>query len=55
MEPWDAARKKASELRPNCWGTPEEVKAMAAMVRHASDRRGAMGCLKEIASKRSLY
>ncbi|MDR1803344.1 MAG: hypothetical protein LBQ94_07020 [Treponema sp.] len=48
-EPWDAVRKKAGELRPDCWGTPEEVAAMAAPVRKAKDRREATTILKEIA------
>jgi len=49
IEPWDASRKKAQELRFEQWGNPEEVKAMAAPLRQASSRRAAMDCLKEIA------
>ena len=48
-EPWDSSREKAAELRLDQWGTPEEVRTMAAMGRQASDRRTAMVCLKEIA------
>jgi hypothetical protein len=47
-EPWDASREKARQLRLDQWGTPEEVKAMAAPMRLASDRREATAILKEI-------
>ena len=49
MEAWDTSPEKAQELRLDQWGTPEEVKAMAAPMRKASDRRAAMEYLKEIA------
>jgi hypothetical protein len=48
-EPWDTSRAKASELRLEQWGTPEEVAMMAAPVRRAGDRRAAMNFLKVIA------
>jgi hypothetical protein len=48
-EPWDTSREKARELRLEQWGTPEEVKTMAAPMRQASDRRTATEYLKEIA------
>jgi hypothetical protein len=49
IEQWDTSREKAQELRLEQWGTPEEVKAMAAPLRQASSRRTAMEYLKEIA------
>ena len=49
IEQWDKSREKAQELRLEQWGTFEEVKAMAAPLRHASSRRVAMEHLKEIA------
>jgi hypothetical protein len=49
IEPWNMSREKAQELRLEQWGAPEEVKAMAAPVRQANDRRSAMDCLKKIA------
>jgi len=49
-EPWDAVRAKAAELRPDCWGMPEEVSEMAAPIRKASTRREATAILKEITS-----
>jgi hypothetical protein len=48
-EPWNTSREKARELRLEQWGTIEEVKAMAAPVRRASNRREAMEYLKKIA------
>ena len=48
-EQWDARREKARELHVEQWGTPEEVRAMAAPQRQADNRRAAMDCLKEIA------
>jgi len=48
-EPWDAIRTKADELRPDCWGTPEEVSAMSAPIRKAVTRKEATAILKEIA------
>jgi len=49
VESWNKSRKKVQELRPEQWGTFDEVKAMAAPLRYASNRKSAMGCLKEIA------
>jgi hypothetical protein len=49
IEQWDGSREKARELRLEQWGTPEEIKAMAAPLRQAYNRRTAMDCLKEIA------
>jgi hypothetical protein len=49
IEKWDKSREKAKELRLEQWGTPEEVKAMSAPLRQASNRRTAMDYLKEIA------
>ena len=48
-EPWDASPEKARELRPEYWGTPEEVSIMAATVRMARDRKTAVAILKELA------
>jgi len=48
-EPWNRSREKAQELRIEQWGTLEEVRAMAAPLRWASGRRGAMEYLKEVA------
>ena len=48
-EAWDKSNEKALELRLEQWGTPEEVKVMAAPVRHADNRRAAMDYLKGIA------
>jgi len=49
LEPWDTVRERAAELRPEHWGTPGEVSAMAAPVRWAGNRRDATTVLKEIA------
>ena len=48
-EAWDTSREKARELRLDQWGTLEEVKAMAAPVRQASNRQEATAILKELA------
>jgi len=48
LEPWDAIRARAGELRPDCWGAPEEVAVMASPIRRAGDRREAAAILKEI-------
>jgi len=48
-EPWDTSREKAQELRIEQWGTPEEVRAMAAPIRQASNRKEATAILKDIA------
>jgi hypothetical protein len=48
-EPWNISREKAQELRFEQWGTPEEVRAMAAQLRQVNNRLAAMDCLKEIA------
>ena len=49
IEQWDTSREKAQELRFEQWGTPEEVRVMAAPLRQANNRLAAMDCLKEIA------
>ena len=49
LEPWDTVHKKTKELRPDCWGTPEQVAAIAVPVRKAKDRREAAAILKEVA------
>jgi hypothetical protein len=49
IEPWDTVHEKVSELRPDYWGTPEEVAAIAAPIRKARNRREATAILKEIA------
>jgi len=54
LEPWDAIRVRAGELRPDCWGTPDEVAAMATPIRRASNRRDVADILKEIAEHGSL-
>jgi len=48
-EHWDRSREKARELRLEQWGTPDEIKTIAAPLRQANNRRAAMDCLKEIA------
>jgi hypothetical protein len=47
-EPWDTSRAKASELRLEQWGTPEEVAMMAAPIRKADSRREAETILRDI-------
>ena len=44
MEHWDSSREKAQELSLDLWPS----KTLAIPLRHASDRRSAMECLKEI-------
>ena len=48
-EAWDKSNEKAMELRPDHWGTPDEVEAMAEPARFADNRRAAMDYLKSIA------
>jgi len=49
LEPWNTVREKASELRPDYWGTPEEITDIAVPIRKAKNRREATAILKEIA------
>jgi hypothetical protein len=49
LESWDASPEKARQLRPEYWGTPEEVAVMAAPIRMARDRKTAVVILKELA------
>jgi hypothetical protein len=49
IEHWDSSHKKAQELRLEQWGTMEEVIALAAPLRQASNRQAAMEYLKKIA------
>jgi len=50
-EPWDSVRARVGELRPDLWGTQEEVAAMSAPSRWAGNRKDATDILKELAGR----
>jgi len=47
-EPWDSSSEKAKTLKIEDFGTPDEVREMAKLIRSASNRKEATEILKEI-------